>query len=118
MSESSTPDTAGQAKPEGTLVAFPDVPEVMTLRAENRRLRRENIGLLLCIAALEEKVLHTEGLVAQNRFLMQLSEALGDQNRYYASLHLEHRATENEAFEHYVLNGGKEHFDQTHPPRG
>lgn len=118
MPESSTPDYAGQVKPEGKLITFPDIPEVMILRAENERLKSENLNLVLCMAEISGKVLHTEGLEAQNRLLMQLSEALGDYNRYCASLHLGHPASDNEAFDHYVLNGGKKHFDATHPPKG
>jgi hypothetical protein len=118
MSKSSTPDTTDKARPEGILVAFPDVPEVMVLRVEVEHLKRENFKLLLCIAGLEERTMHVQGLEAQNRMLMQLSEALGDFNRYHASHHLGYPASDNEAFDHYVLNGGKAHFDHTHPPRG
>jgi hypothetical protein len=118
MSESSTPDHASQARSEGKLIVFPDTPEVMTLRAENERLKSENLSLLLCIAGFEERVLHVKGLEAQNRLLMQLSEALGDYNRYCASLHLGYPASDNQAFDHYIMNGGKKHFDETHPPRG
>lgn len=54
-------------------------------------------------------------LKARNRLLEQLCLALGDDNRYYASLSLGRYATDNEAFDHYVLNGGKKAFDQAHP---
>lgn len=54
-------------------------------------------------------------LRARNRLLEQLAMALGDINRYYASLHLGRSATDNEAFDHFVMNGGKQCFDQTHP---
>lgn len=57
-------------------------------------------------------------LKAQNRMLQQLSESLGDCNRYFASQKLGRPATDDEAFDHYVIHGGKQHFDQTHPPRG
>lgn len=119
MPKPPTTDPANPTKPkEGQVIDFPDVSEVMILRVENERLKSENLDLLICIAGFEERVLHTEGLEAQNRLLMQLSEALGDYNRYCASLHLGHPASDNEAFDHYVMNGGKKHFDETHPPKG
>jgi hypothetical protein len=57
-------------------------------------------------------------LRTQVRLLQQGVQAFGDVNRYYASLKLGHPANDNEAFDHYVLCGGKCHFDQTHPPLG
>lgn len=57
-------------------------------------------------------------LEAQNRMLQQLSESLSDYNRYFAAQRLGRPATDDEAFDHYVMNGGKQHFDDTHPPRG
>ncbi len=57
-------------------------------------------------------------LRSQNRLLMQLAQALGDVNRYYASLELGRPATDDEAFHHYVMCGGKLSFDQTHPQFG
>lgn len=64
------------------------------------------------IPALKQKI---EALEAQNRLLQQLSEALGDFNRYHASQALGRYATDNEAFIHYVFNGGKQAFDKAHP---
>ena len=61
---------------------------------------------------LEKKIL---SLKSHNRFLLQLSSALGDHNRYYASQRLGHPASNTEAFLHFVDCGGKKHFDQTHP---
>lgn len=57
-------------------------------------------------------------LKTQIRLLSQAVEAFSDLNRYYASLALGRPATNNEAFIHYVFNGGKHHFDTTHPPSG
>ena len=65
------------------------------------------------IPALRQRI---AALEAQNRILQQLCDALGDYNRYHASEALGHSATNNEAFDHYVFNGGKEAFDKTHPP--
>jgi predicted RNase H-like nuclease (RuvC/YqgF family) len=61
---------------------------------------------------LQKKVL---SLKSHNRGLLQLSMALGDKNRYYASQQIGRYASDNEAFFHFVFRGGKERFDETHP---
>lgn len=61
---------------------------------------------------LQKKVL---SLKSHNRGLLQLSLALGDKNRYYASQQIGRYASDNEAFFHFVFRGGKESFDETHP---
>ncbi len=61
---------------------------------------------------LEKKIL---SLKSHNRGLLQLSLALGDKNRYYASEQIGRYASDNEAFFHFVFRGGKERFDETHP---
>ena len=43
--------------------------------------------------------------------------ALGDNNRYFASLKLGRPATDEEAYWHFILNGGKDAFDKAHPKR-
>ena len=75
-------------------------------------LQQKIVALEAQVAQLE---LENRGLRSQNRLLHQLSQALGNLNRYFASLALGHPPTDNEAFDHYVLNGGKEAFDKTHP---
>jgi hypothetical protein len=65
--------------------------------------------------SFDEVMQEVRNLRARNRLLEQLALALGDVNRYYASLALGRSATDNEAFDHFVMNGGKQCFDQTHP---
>jgi len=106
----------------GELIRFPSLSKAESLELENRDLKSKNLGLLVCIASLQESnenlLLKLCGLEAQNRLLIQLAEALGDTNRYFASINLGHPPSDNEAFDHYVLNGGKKHFDEIHPPVG
>lgn len=75
------------------------------LEFDNEVLRQE-------VSRLEKK---NNDLLVQNRLLLQLCDALGDTNRYLASEALGHYASDNEAFLHYVENGGKKAFDQNHP---
>jgi len=71
------------------------------------------------IPALQQKITELEQvnreLVARNRLLTQLAEALSDLNRWHASETLGRYANNTEAFVHYVMNGGKENFDKSHP---
>lgn len=75
------------------------------LRLAYRKMKKKNLNLERRITNLE----------TQNRLLIQVCESLGDYNRYLASQALGHWATDNEAFLHYIGNGGKTHFDETHP---
>lgn len=77
-----------------------------------KRLQLDNQILQNTINNLESVI---GGMRSRNRTLEQLCYALSDINRYYASQKLEHCASNTEAFIHFVENGGKEKFDQTHP---
>jgi hypothetical protein len=48
------------------------------------------------------------------RKLEQVIEALGDYNRYLASVKLGHHASDGEAIAHYIAEGGAEHFANQH----
>ena len=72
----------------------------------------QNLALKREVERLEQLV---RNLMARNRLLEQMVMAFGDENRYYASCVLGRWANNNEAFLHFVENGGKRSFDQTHP---
>ncbi|PJE74295.1 MAG: hypothetical protein COV01_02245 [Candidatus Taylorbacteria bacterium CG10_big_fil_rev_8_21_14_0_10_41_48] len=122
LQTSTTGSNRQEGGENGKLIHFPISSEIEFLKSENQDLRSKNLGLLVCIASLqdgnEDLLLRLRGLEAQNRLLIQLAEALGDTNRYFASITLGYPPSDNEAFDHYVLNGGKKHFDEIHPPAG
>jgi len=96
--------------PDNTPPISSGMAHVIPIRPQNKTARLKT--------AYRRAKQRIAGLEAQNRMLQQLSESLSDYNRYFASQKLDRPATDDEAFDHYVLNGGKEHFDQAHPHRG
>mgnify|MGYP001585624571 CR=1 FL=1 len=87
----------------------PEAPRVaVSLEIQNLALQRKN--RILCQ--------QLRNLSARNRLLEQLNLALGDHHRSLASEEIGHSASDNETFDHFVFNGGKKHYDETHSRKG
>ncbi|HEU5114732.1 MAG TPA: hypothetical protein VFT82_03125 [Candidatus Paceibacterota bacterium] len=90
-------DPASEPRADCGIILMPVEYRLSALQAENEALKQQ-----------------VRDLMARNRLLEQLAIALGDVNRYYASQTLGWCANENEAFDHFVFNGGKKHYDEAH----